>query len=298
MWCPKCKQEKELVCFSKNRNRANGYNGWCKDCVKAKVIELVDNRVNLPCLITELECITCHKVLPIEDNFYKHRRYHNGVYNICNACQKITSKTPEKVKKSNNKSFKNATLPRTNENIEKVFFLLGNKCKDCGREATIENFMAFDLHHIDPKKKKFQLNVKKLRLIWKDEVEQEVLKCELLCACCHRLKNINKNKKNNNTFITNVKKLFIIKGNICIECNKEATLETLCMFDLHHVDSKTKLFNIGQAHSFKCIWTDRLEQEINKCELLCTCCHRLKHRKIWDEKRLKNELNNTARDNN
>lgn len=186
MLCPKCHEEKELTMFSKNKGRKNGYNVWCKECIKQKIILLVDTRVKEE--VSELECITCHNLLPIEGNFVRHRRYKTGYYNICNECQKKSSKSPELVAKSWKKHQDKVLTPRTNENIQKVFVIIGNTCVDCGREATLNTFAAFDLHHIDSTQKKFEINAKTLRLIWKQETEDEIKKCDLLCACCHRLR--------------------------------------------------------------------------------------------------------------
>lgn len=184
MNCPKCNQDKELIEFSKNKTRKNGYNGWCKSCTKKKVELLIINRAKIE--VTELKCIKCSKILPVI-SFHKHRRYETGYFNICYSCQKQTYKTQEKQHNHWTK-YLPSLHKRIEDNIKHVLEILGNECKDCKRIATVETFIAFDLHHIDPTQKKFQLGEGKLKNIWKQSVEDEVNKCILLCACCHRLR--------------------------------------------------------------------------------------------------------------
>jgi hypothetical protein len=43
----------------------------------------------------------------------------------------------------------------------------------------------------------------------------------------------------------------------------------------HHLDPKTKSFNVATGVRFKC-WDDTLK-EINKCQCLCANCHRIVH---------------------
>lgn len=44
-------------------------------------------------------------------------------------------------------------------------------------------------------------------------------------------------------------------------------------FDFHHVDDRTKDFNISDRRS----WTEALQRELDKCVLLCSNCHRETH---------------------
>ena len=47
-------------------------------------------------------------------------------------------------------------------------------------------------------------------------------------------------------------------------------------FDLHHIDEKSKEFNIGDMISK--VNTSKLKEELAKCTLLCPNCHRREHR--------------------
>lgn len=60
-------------------------------------------------------------------------------------------------------------------------------CADCGRPITLENYMAFDLDHVNPADKSFTISTK-YKHVGHDRLRAEIAKCELLCAYCHRLR--------------------------------------------------------------------------------------------------------------
>lgn len=58
----------------------------------------------------------------------------------------------------------------------------GGKCRLCGYSKYIG---ALDLHHIDPKTKKFGIGDKGYTRSW-TAIQKEIDKCILICANCHR----------------------------------------------------------------------------------------------------------------
>ncbi len=58
----------------------------------------------------------------------------------------------------------------------------GGKCEVCGYNTTIE---ALEFHHSDPTKKDFGISCKGYTRSW-EKVRNELDKCHLLCANCHR----------------------------------------------------------------------------------------------------------------
>lgn len=58
----------------------------------------------------------------------------------------------------------------------------GGQCIICGYKRSVA---ALDLHHIDPKQKKFGIAGQGLTRSWVS-VKKEADKCILLCANCHR----------------------------------------------------------------------------------------------------------------
>ena len=61
--------------------------------------------------------------------------------------------------------------------------LMGGKCKKCHRKYPIA---VFDFHHRNPKNKKFGIGNALNNRGWESLVK-EALKCDLLCANCHRM---------------------------------------------------------------------------------------------------------------
>lgn len=64
------------------------------------------------------------------------------------------------------------------------------------------------------------------------------------------------------------------KGGLCKLCGLTATLKTIPAFDFHHLDSSTKVYNPSDMVNMR--W-ERITHELDKCELLCSNCHRILH---------------------
>ena len=58
----------------------------------------------------------------------------------------------------------------------------GGKCYICGYDKCVA---ALEFHHIDPKTKSFSISGNGFTHSW-DKIKQELDKCVLLCANCHR----------------------------------------------------------------------------------------------------------------
>lgn len=71
---------------------------------------------------------------------------------------------------------------------KKLQALLEAKCIDCG----ITDYRLLDFDHIDPMTKTMNIS-QKLHLPWEQLVE-EVMKCQLRCPNCHRLKTMGKHE--------------------------------------------------------------------------------------------------------
>ena len=67
----------------------------------------------------------------------------------------------------------------------------GGKCEHCGYN---KNLAALEFHHMDPSVKEFQVDLRVFSNLSNERLEEEVSKCLLLCANCHReLHNPDKN---------------------------------------------------------------------------------------------------------
>ena len=87
--------------------------------------------------------------------------------------------------RNNRNPEKRAVLRKTTyeRNKQKAVELLGNKCCDCQQEYPL---CVYDFHHRDPKTKEFEVG--QILLHGWDKIEAEVLKCDLVCANCHRIR--------------------------------------------------------------------------------------------------------------
>ncbi|OGY89641.1 MAG: hypothetical protein A2927_02350 [Candidatus Komeilibacteria bacterium RIFCSPLOWO2_01_FULL_45_10] len=90
---------------------------------------------------------------------------------------------PEKRKyKDRAEYLKKAVSKRRKALRRKALDYLGNKCKICGY-AKYEG--ALDFHHLDKNHKGFGLSEKGMTRSW-TRIKEELDKCILVCANCHR----------------------------------------------------------------------------------------------------------------
>lgn len=71
---------------------------------------------------------------------------------------------------------------RGDERKAAILKQFGGKCSKCGY---CKNSAALSFHHKDPKTKKFGLDVRSLSNRKFSVIEEEIVKCELLCLNCH-----------------------------------------------------------------------------------------------------------------
>lgn len=74
-------------------------------------------------------------------------------------------------------------------------------------------------------------------------------------------------------------KLILLKGGKCQKCGVEYNGENSAIFDFHHIDKSSKKF-ILNTKTLICYSWEKIVNEAEKCELLCSNCHRLHH--FWD----------------
>jgi hypothetical protein len=74
--------------------------------------------------------------------------------------------------------------------------------------------------------------------------------------------------------------LIMEAGGKCMLCGLEFDGECTALFDFHHVDASSKLFNLNN-NSINRYSLPVIREEAAKCDLLCSNCHRLVHWE-WD----------------
>jgi len=212
--CAKCNIEKNINNFTKNINSITGYFSWCKDCkhkydknyqdyqceIRIKRVEWIRSiKSNKP-------CIDCGKILDPELMDYDHIKgvkvdnisrmvLHNVPKErisleiekcelVCLFCHNIRTKKrfTEKSEIKNNKIIQ--------RNINIINNLKDKPCEFCGKKYDSCN-MQFD--HINPNIKHKQISHLKSAKV--NDLLEEISKCRILCAACHRKKSLEEQKK-------------------------------------------------------------------------------------------------------
>lgn len=106
-------------------------------------------------------CRTCNVEKPIEDY---HRDGDKGLRK--RSCKKCRAKDFSRYRRGKKR---------------KAVAFLGGSCRICGYSRCVD---ALEFHHVEPSTKSENWNSMKKKK-W-DLIEQELLKCVLLCANCHR----------------------------------------------------------------------------------------------------------------
>lgn len=127
-------------------------------------------------------CPKCKEYKTLQD-FSKNRTRKNGIASQCKACQMYPGKNEK------NAVTMMARYHHRGQIIDDLKVMVG--CADCQYNAHPE---ALDFDHVfgDPKKKNVsQLKCFSWKVIW-----NEVMKCEVVCANCHRIRTANRRKEN------------------------------------------------------------------------------------------------------
>lgn len=111
-------------------------------------------------------CIDCKIPLSL-DKFYKSKTHKHGVMSYCKKC------------------FNQRCIKRWIKRKIKAITYKGGKCNNCNIQATSENYVIFDFHHLNPNIKDSDWS--KLRLKSWSNILLELDKCVLVCSNCHRL---------------------------------------------------------------------------------------------------------------
>lgn len=70
--------------------------------------------------------------------------------------------------------------------------------------------------------------------------------------------------------------ILMYRGTYCYACKLEYDGTNGAVFELHHVNPKNKLFNVGTNAVVAHTW-EEIKAEADKCVVLCANCHRLHH---------------------
>lgn len=167
--------------------------------------------------------------------------------------------------KKKNKSKKYDLLTEFVTNIKN-----NSKCKYC-QETTP---CCLDFHHVNPEKKSTNINRLIVNGVSIDRLKLEINKCIIICSNCHRklhCLNTPTNRTLKFKFAYNYKQKSSCK--FCFE-------SYYACLDFHHVDPHNKLDTIGQMTKNKKYNVIDVKNEILKCIVVCSNCHRKIHNKL------------------
>jgi hypothetical protein len=124
-------------------------------------------------------CCTCKKELPVSEFTFKYKS--KGIRaRECKACHKIYNR---KWFVKNREERIEKIKARTQLIVEQVKkYKLNLFCKVCGEN----HISTLDFHHTDPNEKEYGIAVMARTGFSFKRIIEEINKCEVLCANCHR----------------------------------------------------------------------------------------------------------------
>ena len=174
--CSKCKKWLEESEFYKNSNKKGSKNGlsrWCKECSKQCYQEHKEKNLQYAKQYRD----TNKYKKEIKQYTKQYRSTHKKEIKQYRNTHKKENKQYREKHKEERKEY-NKKYRRYNKNL--MHTLKVNGCAICGYDKCDG---ALDFHHVNPKDKKFLINYTALS---KKDNTEELNKCILLCANCHR----------------------------------------------------------------------------------------------------------------
>lgn len=223
-------------------------------------------------------CTKC-LILQPKVNFHKKKNAKNGIRSVCKNCRSIDrankyvdNKEKELAynrdyKKNNPEKRKKTSRESAAKNLAS-FRLFLNKtkdvpCFDCGVKYPP---CAMDFDHINPSLKKF--NISEAQCVRNEILLQEIEKCDIVCANCHRIREHDRN--HNKISYWNQLIVYEYKNVSCVDCHVNYPPYVM---DFDHRNPEEKLFHISKPMSHN---KEEIIAEIKKCDVVCANCHRIR----------------------
>lgn len=134
-------------------------------------------------MCSDVRCKKCYNVIEptftYDDEVFVTDRKRVYCY-VCSPYVPYGGISPVEKRNKRALTYKNQRISDKHE----IIMCMGGKCQKCGYN---KNLTALELHHIDPYTKDFEINsstIKELKRLGK--LQEELDKCILLCANCHR----------------------------------------------------------------------------------------------------------------
>lgn len=120
-------------------------------------------------------CNLCNLILP-KENFSPNKSKKDGLQTSCKLCRQTEQKERYKTRKEYHKNRNRIIKNNLKEKFRKIKQV---PCKDCGRSYP---YYVMDFDHLG--NKEFMIS-KFLSISW-ERVLEEIKKCDIVCANCHR----------------------------------------------------------------------------------------------------------------
>jgi very-short-patch-repair endonuclease len=125
--CPQCSVDHPSNMFTKHRLRQDGLNSICKDCEKARRIEISNMEKNIP---EFKKCVSC-KYQKVSGEFFKRAKSLDGLYGQCKLCMKGKEKKWKEKKNDEGRLCKKCKTRKSVDNFSKITRGLSTICNDC-----------------------------------------------------------------------------------------------------------------------------------------------------------------------
>lgn len=277
-----------------------------KLCVKIEHLRLAIKVLMKDGKICGRECIDC-KQLKLFEEFYNDKDKKFGYSNHCKLCSTIAHKkykknNPEYFQKYNkqyrienlehlneynakyreeNREYLNAYMREHRKETAIVTKALVNTtkaipCISCGISYPT---YVMDLDHIDRSTKKFNISTASGRSHKMSKITNEISKCQVLCANCHRNKSHEEEQMKRKEVVSETvsrrrqRQAYVndnFKKTPCMDCG---VTFNHWQYDFDHRDPSTKFKSIFEMTRNGSA-LDKIKSEIDKCDLVCANCHR------------------------
>lgn len=167
------------VSLWKKKQPKNDGTRWCQRCDKFKAFDQFPSR-KLGSRWARYACLEC------DINHAKNRYSRAKERTECYQCHKPCVSGALQCSECQSKC-RVSRIDLRYSRKRKLMDMLGGKCMDCGLASEYES--VYDFHHRDPSTKLFEVaNTNKFKNSLWSEVVSEAMKCDLLCANCHRIR--------------------------------------------------------------------------------------------------------------
>jgi len=156
---------------------------------------------------------------------------------------------------------------RRHDRYEEIQKLKAMPCTDCERSY---DAYVMDFDHRDPTQKTMDVSLMVKRMFAWKTVLAEIVKCDIVCACCHRKRTYHgDNNYRTHRHLFNMAILNELKATTpCLDCGGTFLA---CQMDFDHLGAKVS--NVARLVPGP---QEPLLAEIRKCHLVCANCHRIR----------------------